>query len=203
MGLLDDIKASARKAFALEADKEMPIEMRSVKPGAGEQPRPSAKPGRSAQHRLAAKKTPGSSSRSLPDNLDEFDAIYYAHEGGMNSVYVVGESYRQTAISKVTGRKGSEAVEFDGTALLLPDWVNQDRPESNAIAVFVGGEHVAYLATAEAMRYRPAVEAAMRLNCVITCDAQIYARPPERANTPNAGVFIYLPEPEEIIASVS
>jgi hypothetical protein len=131
----------------------------------------------------------------------EFRAVYFSREPGMDCVDVVGESRYQSAISAITGRKGDDEVEWEGVAALLAE---PDNPaDENAARVIAGGRQVGYLSRRDAIRYASAIQAAARQGKIIAGDARIYAFPPERAQTPNAGVSFYLPPPDEIVADLN
>ena len=140
---------------------------------------------------------PGVSGSQQAPQQFEFQALHFAYEPGMDRVDVVGESYYQSAISNITGRVGAEEIAWEGVAALVPE--EQNRKDSNATAIYIEGQHVGYLSSEAAALYAPAVQGAVKIGKLLAGDARIYAYPPERARTPNAGVTLYLPTPAEII----
>lgn len=144
----------------------------------------------------AKRVSPSSTARAKPNQF-EFKAAYFQREAGTPNVNVVGESYYQSNISKICGRKADEEVAHQCVGTLIPE---DDNPkDKNAVAVYLDGNQVGYLSKDEALRYRPALAAAAAKGYLVAGDARIYAYPPERARTPNAGVSLYLPPPEEVI----
>jgi HIRAN domain-containing protein len=76
---------------------------------------------------------------------------------GRTSVKVAGESYRQDALVRITGRRGSEAVKMDNVDLELvcePDNAHDPR----AVKVLAQGLHVGYLSKGNARRYCKRIE---------------------------------------------
>jgi hypothetical protein len=76
---------------------------------------------------------------------------------GRTSVKVAGESFRQDALVRITGRRGSEAVRIEDVELELvcePDSVHDPR----AVKVLVQGLHVGYLSRGNARRYCKRIE---------------------------------------------
>ena len=110
-------------------------------------------------------------------------------------VEVVGESFHQSAISSVSGRKGVEAVQVDCIAVLVPEPNNPHDP--NAVMVQVDAQVVGHLSRKDAILYQSVVYAAEQLGVMIACNARIAARDPSEATTTNAGVFLHLPSPED------
>jgi HIRAN domain len=113
----------------------------------------------------------------------------------LDLVDVVGESFYQEAISSVSGRTGTEALSFDCVAALVPEPTNPHDP--NAIAVQIEGHLVGHLSRENAILYHPVVDAGIRLGIVLACNAHIAAHDPADATTPNAGVFLHLPSPQD------
>ncbi|HET7130524.1 MAG TPA: HIRAN domain-containing protein [Gaiellaceae bacterium] len=71
--------------------------------------------------------------------------------GGDETLYVVGESYRQDALWQLVGGTREEGVRVECVAQLVPE---PDNPhDRNAIAVFIKGEHVGYLSRSDAAAY--------------------------------------------------
>lgn len=71
---------------------------------------------------------------------------------GRTSVKVVGESYRQAELARITGRRGSEAVRIEDAELELV--CEPDNPHDHlAVKVLAEGLHVGYLSRGNARRY--------------------------------------------------
>jgi hypothetical protein len=79
---------------------------------------------------------------------------------GPETLEVVGESYRQDNLWAIvdTPRTGNR-VDVAILAVLVPETANEH--DANAIAVWVSGLHVGYLAREDALEYRPGLERLM------------------------------------------
>lgn len=76
---------------------------------------------------------------------------------GTETLEVVGESYRQYELWRVVGRKPtSDRVTHEGVAILVAETDNEY--DENAIAVWMSGFKVGYLAREYAALYRPGLE---------------------------------------------
>lgn len=76
---------------------------------------------------------------------------------GRTSVKVAGESYRQEALVRITGRDGSEAIKLDGVELELV--CEPDNPhDPRAVKVLAQGLHVGYLSRGNARKYCKRIE---------------------------------------------
>jgi hypothetical protein len=76
---------------------------------------------------------------------------------GRTSIKVAGESYRQDALVRVTGRRGTEAVKMDNVDLELI--CEPDNPhDPRAVMVLAQGLHVGYLSKGNARRYCRRIE---------------------------------------------
>ena len=76
---------------------------------------------------------------------------------GRTSVKVAGESYRQSELTRITGRRGAEAVKIENIELELvcePD----NEHDSRAVKVLAQGLHVGYLSKGNARRYCKRIE---------------------------------------------
>jgi len=71
--------------------------------------------------------------------------------GGDETLYVVGESYREDALWRLVGGTRQEGVRVECVAQLIPEPENLH--DGNAIAVFIEGEHVGYLSRSDAAAY--------------------------------------------------
>jgi len=71
--------------------------------------------------------------------------------GGDETLYVVGESYREDALWRLVGGTRQEGVRVECVAQLIPEPENPH--DGNAIAVFIEGEHVGYLSRSDAAAY--------------------------------------------------
>lgn len=76
---------------------------------------------------------------------------------GRTSVKVAGESYRQDALIRITGRRGTEAVKMDDVDLELV--CEPDNPhDPRAVKVLAQGVHVGYLSKGNARKYCKRIE---------------------------------------------
>jgi hypothetical protein len=73
-------------------------------------------------------------------------------DGGRFTVEVLGESRYRNAIVRLAGQHGDAKADARHTALLLPDDANPY--EEKAVAVFLSGEMVGYLAQQDALAFR-------------------------------------------------
>lgn len=111
-------------------------------------------------------------------------------------VRVVGEASYQPAISMVCGSSPGTEVRFECVAGLWPDPKNQyDR---NAVQVQINGMVVGHLSRADAVAYRPMIDSVLARGMVLVCKASIAGRG-AGSETPNRGVFLRLPPPDERI----
>jgi hypothetical protein len=109
-------------------------------------------------------------------------------------VAAVGESHYQDALRSLCGNQRWEDVQFDCTAVLVPQPTNPHDP--NAVMVQVDATLVGYLSRGDAINYQALIrEATPRL---IHCEARIAGRGPG-ADTSNLGVFLRLPPPDHKI----
>jgi rubrerythrin len=72
------------------------------------------------------------------------------------TLYVVGESYRQDTLWRLVGGVRRETVRHPIVAELRPDPDNEH--DRNAIAVLIGGQVVGYLSRQDAALYKPGIE---------------------------------------------
>lgn len=92
-------------------------------------------------------------------------------EGMEYSLSVVGESFRQDALSRIVGGRTFDGVEHECDALLLPEPSNpRDR---NAVRVEIEGEHVGYLSRADAAAMQPVLKRYERERRALTVPATI------------------------------
>jgi hypothetical protein len=118
---------------------------------------------------------------------------------GEELIAAVGESHYQGALLSACGGRHGEPVSHDCSAVLLPEPTNPYDP--NAVMVWAGGRHVAYLSRSDAAAYRPAIAAAAAIDHLIACPAQIAARG-DIGETANLGIFLHLPAPAEALTAV-
>ncbi len=111
----------------------------------------------------------------------------------------MGESHYQDALLAVCGARRGDPVAYECLAALVPEPSNPHDP--NAAMVQVDARLVAYLSRADAVAYRPAVQAAAASRQVIVCHARIAGRGRE-SDTPNLGIFLKLPNPREALAEI-
>lgn len=84
---------------------------------------------------------------------------------------MVGESYYQDALTKVTGGRRSHGVDMNCVAMLIPEPTNEyDR---DAVAVTINGLKVGHLSREEARYYRPLVDRTIKAAGVATVEARI------------------------------
>ena len=115
--------------------------------------------------------------------------------GATELVSVVGESFRQPAISEAIGREGVEEVAVDVWCLLWADFDNEH--DRNAVAVAIGDHHVGFLSREDAAVYRPAVNQAEAKGALLTCEGRVAGAAPGQHETTDAGVTLELPTPEK------
>ena len=109
---------------------------------------------------------------------------------GDERVEAVGESHYQPALLRCCGAQRGEEVSYGCRAHLMPEPSNPY--DSNAVAVQVDGEHVAYLARTDAARWQPLLLKLSEGGSVAACEAVIAARG-ARGDTDNLGIFLHLP----------
>lgn len=109
-------------------------------------------------------------------------------------VPVVGESHYQNAIRHACGSDRWEDIRFDCIAALVPEPSNPYDP--NAVIVQVAGERVGYLSREDAVAYGGLVGRLADQGRAVVCAAMIAGRGPG-SDTPNLGVFLHLPPPDE------
>lgn len=121
---------------------------------------------------------------------------------GTDITRVVGTSYRQGALSRIAGRKADEQVAMECRAQIALEPSNPHDPE--ALLVTINETKVGYLSHEDALRWRPVIKRAFWSGVHITCEAKIVARGPEdERQTENAGVILWLPEPDELAEGVA
>jgi hypothetical protein len=76
---------------------------------------------------------------------------------GDETLFVVGESYRQDALWRLVGGQRANEVRVECVAALVPEPNNEYDP--NAISVLIRGERVGYLSRADAVEYLPGLKA--------------------------------------------
>lgn len=111
-------------------------------------------------------------------------------------VRVVGESNYQSAISRVCGSTPGTEVRFECVAGLWPD--PENRYDPNAVEVQINGMVVGHLSREDAVAYRPMIDSVMARGLVLVCNASIAGRG-AGSETPNRGVFLRLPPPDDHI----
>lgn len=110
--------------------------------------------------RLRARRVAPVSEREPPmSEQDKTKTVPVSVLGGRETLEVVGESYRQDALWRLSGRPQGERVRCGITAVLVPEPTNPVDP--NAISVQIDGEHVGYLARETAQAYLPGLKQAM------------------------------------------
>jgi hypothetical protein len=90
---------------------------------------------------------------------------------GSFSVKVAGTSYRQPALERVAGQKQWQSTQQDVVATIVLE--NGNPHDKNAVRVEIFGEHVGYLARADAMSYREMLRGSGRAAIAQQCLAYI------------------------------
>lgn len=107
---------------------------------------------------------------------------------------IVGEYYRQDAFHRLIAASmldySEDRYTVRGACLLSDDSSNPH--DSNAIAVWFGGEHIGYLNRADARRYKPVIDRATHLGYTLSASCYIWVG--VRSGF-NPRVDIWLPEP--------
>jgi len=103
-------------------------------------------------------------------------------------VDVVGESNYQAAIRKACGWKPGAETRFECMAELIPEPSNPY--DSNAVMVQIDGACVGYLSRSDAVKFGPAIRAAIQGQGTGCCRAVIAGR--AQGETDNLGVFLHL-----------
>jgi len=138
----------------------------------------------------------GTKKKAAGHALYRGKAFYFQRDSSCHLIRVVGESFYQDEISKATGRRGNEALEHYCIVAIVPEI---DNPyDKNAINVQINGHKVGYLSRDDARAYRKKAVAAIQKGSVIAADGCVRAVDPAEADTPNAGVVLWLPPPEEL-----
>lgn len=116
------------------------------------------------------------------------------------SLEVVGEAFRPEAFQRLMGRKPGfygDGVELTGEAILVPDPKNP-YGKGEAVAVYFAGEHVGYLAQADAHMYFPALSAMRASDLLVRVHARAWARAGSEDRA-IARVTLRLPEPRGLV----
>lgn len=112
------------------------------------------------------------------------------------SLEVVGEAYRPAAFITLMARRPGfrtyEGVEIDTDAILVPDPHNP-YGRGEAVAVFVGGEHVGFLAQEDAHEYYPSLADMRGRDELLRVPARTWASNPGGGRV-NARVTLVIPE---------
>lgn len=123
------------------------------------------------------------------------DAVRVDPDG--SRVEAVGESHYLDALIAITGRRGREQVRHPVVAALICE---PDNPyDAHAVAVHVDGRKVGHLSRDDARAYQPVLLALARDRKVLACNALVCGR----EATPNLGVFLDLPAPDDILNEVT
>jgi len=101
---------------------------------------------------LPAAKPEGGSYTPLPEG----EPAHHWTDGGRFQLEVLGESRYQETIRELAGEHGDTSAEAVHPALLLPD--DHNPYEDKAVAVFLSGRMVGYLAPKDAMAFRERLE---------------------------------------------
>ncbi|WGG50903.1 hypothetical protein [Rugamonas sp. DEMB1] len=104
---------------------------------------------------------------SLPDT----SPVRHWSDGGRFLVEVSSESRYQAAIGELAGEHGAQGASAPYQAVLLPD--DHNHYEDKAVAVFMAGRMVGYLAPKDALRFRQRLAAAELAGQPTTCDAMV------------------------------
>jgi hypothetical protein len=113
--------------------------------------------------RLRNRRGPSADERGLSTpKHDHSSTMPVVVLSGQQDLEVVGESYRQDVLWRLSGRTLGERVECDIVAVLVPEPTNPVDP--NAISVQIDGETVGYLRRATAREYLPGLKRAMSVH---------------------------------------
>ena len=115
---------------------------------------------------------------------------------GPETVAIVGEASYQPAIRAVCGKRVGQAAHHQCVAALVPEPTN--KYDAHAIRIDIEGSTVGYLSRGDALDYGPAVGRFAAQRKVIACEALIAGRG-DAGETPNLGVFLTLPGPDEAL----
>jgi rubrerythrin len=109
---------------------------------------------------------------------------------GDETLYVVGESYRQDTLWAIVGGWRSDPVREDIVAELVPEPENTHDP--NAIKVLIGGELVGYLSREDAAVYLPGLQALINTSASgrVWLDGVIVGGGPREDGPGRLGVFL-------------
>lgn len=122
------------------------------------------------------------------------EAVVVEDDG--NSVEVVGESHYKDALVAISGRTSMEEIRHPITAALVRE---PDNPyDDQAVAVWVESRKVGHLSRADARAYQAVLLELGSRNQVLACNARICAR----EGTPNLGVWLDLPEPDDVFDQI-
>lgn len=108
---------------------------------------------------------------------------------------VVGESFYQDAIIKVSGAPASGEFRHECTACLVPEPTNPH--DKFAVRVEIDGTHVGYLPRGSARRYHRRLVALLADGGTSTCFAFVGRRDGEN---PNLGVSLRVPNDHPLLA---
>lgn len=97
--------------------------------------------------------------------------LHWADGGGQFDVEVLGESRYRDTIRRLAGEHGDGKADARHTALLLPDDANPY--EDKAVAVFLSGEMVGYLAPKDALAFRQRLARQEIAGQLTSCDAAV------------------------------
>ena len=120
-------------------------------------------------------------------------------------VEIEGEWARAEAFIRLLGHQPGfhdwDGAETHGDAVLMPDPMNP-YGHGRAVAVFLGGEHVGYLAQQDADAYHPRLAAMHADGLLLRAHARAWASQPDGpGGRVNARVTVTLPEPAGLLPS--
>ncbi|UGQ45930.1 hypothetical protein [Massilia endophytica] len=92
-------------------------------------------------------------------------------DGGRFELEVLGESRYRDTIRRLAGDHGDAKADARHTALLLPD--DHNPYEDKAVAVFLSGEMVGYLAPKDALAFRQRLKREELEGRLTSCDAAV------------------------------
>jgi hypothetical protein len=103
--------------------------------------------------------------------LPEGEPAHRWTDGGRFQLDVLGESRYQETIRELAGEHGDTSAEAIHPALLLPD--DHNPYEDKAVAVFLSGRMVGYLAPKDALAFRERLERLALAGKLTSCDGVV------------------------------
>lgn len=119
---------------------------------------------------------------------------------GARPTEVVGENYREASLQRLWPKAGripdQDGREIYGPALVVDDHTNPH--DSNAVAIWIAGEHIGYLDRDTAKTWTGTVRGLAELGQVLEVDGRLWLAKRYDGKGFNGRATIYLPEPGSI-----